>query len=183
MSKIKSKNIFDVKLDYEKYNVFDTDNPAEIADIFVKFASTKNYRFDYSLNSLKFEIDRFLSKYNYKKGKYGIYDKIFKRRYLKRNAVATYLSAYIGETLIKLYGGKWIGSFSKPENPFGDNYYMSELIIKNYKFNPSHFILYRLEHGEKETGTFYKYLYSGRISKYGDNKFLDKGLIDDIEKP
>jgi len=178
----KSTKIFNGKTNKKKYtNSNDFDDPTKIADIFAKQMFKEGYAFDYSLESLEIEIDKFLLKYSFRKGKNGIYDKIFKTRYWKRHQVETYLTAYIGVTLIKLYGGKWIGGFYGPENPFGSNFHTSIILIKNYQFNPNHFISYYLSNGKKEEGTFYEYLYS-RSQHYGILKdFLGGGLLNKIE--
>jgi hypothetical protein len=66
------------------------------------------------------------------------------------------LEAYVGETLCRLFDGKWGGEFYW-ENP-APNFYVSYIEFGLYRFFPSHFLRYRINNGEKSTGTFKKYL-------------------------
>ena len=157
----KRKNILDSSFNREKYKSGnDHDNPAEIAKVFVENMYLKGYNFDYSLNSLEFVVDKLIRKYNYSRAQNDILNRIFKKRFHQRHSIETYLTAYIGETLIRIYGGEWKGKFYGPENPFGSNFYTSYVEINDYVFDPNHFISGYLVNGEKEEGTFYEYLYS-----------------------
>lgn len=62
------------------------------------------------------------------------------------------MEAYIGQTLINVYGGSWIGVFSD-KSP-GGNFYTSKLKIGEYEYKPSHYLGYRLSNGEESEGSF-----------------------------
>ncbi len=85
--------------------------------------------------------------------------------------IEAYLTAYIGETLVRIYNGEWVGKFYGPKRAM-NNFYTIQIKIENFTFNPSHFMAYRLNNREKSQGTFYNYL-------HGINN--RKGLINDIE--
>jgi hypothetical protein len=66
------------------------------------------------------------------------------------------LEAYIGETLCRLFDGKWQGEF-RHDNP-GVNFYKSFVLFGKFELYPSHFIAYRINNGRQDTGTFTEYL-------------------------
>ena len=58
------------------------------------------------------------------------------------------LSAYIGETLLRLHAGEWRGTFCT-KNP-EINFYTSFIQFRRYRFWPSHALGYRLANGISE---------------------------------
>lgn len=77
----------------------------EAAEWVVKALNTSGYKADYSLESMK-EIDRFFDEQS---GPDGI---------LKNNRtgwILFSLGSYVGQTIIKLHGGKWITNDNDPE--------------------------------------------------------------------
>lgn len=70
----------------------------------VKALNSSGYKADYSLESMK-EIDRFFDEQNTPT---GILSK-------NRGQILFALGSYIGETAIKLYGGKWITDDNDPQ--------------------------------------------------------------------
>ncbi len=62
------------------------------------------------------------------------------------------LGAYIGQSLIRLYGGSWLGMFS--DTSPGANFYTSKIKIGEYEYNPSRYLGYRLSNGEEREGSF-----------------------------
>ena len=93
----------------EKANVM-ANKPTLLQDIYsssewVAHALTvSGYKADYSLESMK-EIDRFFDEQNTPT---GILSK-------NRGQILFSLGSYIGQTVIKLYGGKWITNDNDPE--------------------------------------------------------------------
>lgn len=73
------------------------------SDWVVKALNSSGYKADYSLESMK-EIDRFFDEQS---GETGRLSK-------NRGAILFSLASYIGETIIKLYGGEWITDDSDP---------------------------------------------------------------------
>lgn len=69
-----------------------------------KALNSSGYKADYTLESMK-EIDRFFDEQNTPTG-------ILSRN---RGQILFALGAYIGETVIKLYGGKWITDDNDPQ--------------------------------------------------------------------
>jgi len=70
----------------------------------VKALNSSGYEADYSLNSMK-EIDRFFDEQNTPTG-------ILSRN---KGQILFSLGAYVGQTAIKLYGGKWITDDNDPD--------------------------------------------------------------------
>jgi len=74
------------------------------SDWIVRALSSSGYKADYSLDSMR-EIDRFFDEQN---SPGGILSK-------NRGQILFGLGAYVGQTAIKLYGGKWITDDHDPE--------------------------------------------------------------------
>lgn len=86
------------------------DEPTLLQDIYsssewvANALNVSGYKADYSLESMK-EIDRFFDEQNTPT---GILSK-------NRGQILFALGSYIGQTVIKLYGGKWITDDNDPE--------------------------------------------------------------------
>lgn len=86
------------------------DEPTLLQDIYsssewvANALNVSGYKADYSLESMK-EIDRFFDEQNTST---GILSK-------NRGQILFALGSYIGQTVIKLYGGKWITDDNNPE--------------------------------------------------------------------
>jgi hypothetical protein len=74
------------------------------SDWVTKALNSSGYKADYSLESIK-EIDRFFDEQN---SEIGLLSK-------NRGMILFSLGSYIGETAIKLYGGKWSTDDSDPQ--------------------------------------------------------------------
>lgn len=151
---------------YQSLN--DTDNPKEIAEEFSQLMNNKGFSFDYSLKSLEKEVDKVLEKV-------AVIDEN-EKKILER-----FITAYIGETIIRLYNGTWEGAFYGPDNPIGSNFYTARIKIGKFNFYPSHFIEYFISNGKKTEGTFYEYLYERNQNNGIFVDFLGGGLINRIE--
>src|SRR5262249_357520 len=57
---------------------------------------------------------------------------------------------YFGDTLRRLYGGRWMGQLLPF---FRANYYMARIQFGAYSFHPFAWLGYRLANGQKEEGT------------------------------
>lgn len=145
----------------------ETDDPVKTAEAFSKRMKADGFLFDYSLKSLETEIDRFLEKLA------DTTDEIKEQTEIE-------LTAYIGETIRRLYNGKWTGEFNAEAG--GVNFYLCKVSIGKFEFFPSHFIGYYLTNGKKSEGSFYEYLYTRNQSKGIAHDFLGGGLIRLIEK-
>jgi hypothetical protein len=116
-----------------------------IAKDFVKRMALKGFVLNYSLNSLKTEIDKIIEsteKSSDGSAKMNMTDEIG-------------LEAYIGETLLVLFSGMWQGEFN--ENTNAPNFYLSFIKFGDFSYFPSHFIGYRIANGPVE-GTFKEHI-------------------------
>ncbi|MDE7417026.1 MAG: hypothetical protein K2N44_12160 [Lachnospiraceae bacterium] len=92
------------KADTQNASTLEEDIP-KAADWVVKALNTSGYKADYSLESMK-EIDRFFDEQS---GPDGV---------LAKNGTGQILfslGSYIGQTVIKLHGGKWITNDDDPQ--------------------------------------------------------------------
>ena len=71
----------------------------------IKALNSSGYKADYTLESMK-EVDRFFDEQNTPDG-------ILSNN---RGQILFALASYIGETVIKLYGGKWVIDEDEPNN-------------------------------------------------------------------
>lgn len=143
-------------------------NPKEIAEYFSSIQKRYGYHFDFSLKSLETEVDRFLEE-NANLSSYN------------QKIMGSILTAYVGESVCRLYNGKWVGKYSGPLNKKGSNFDECWIEIKGFKYYPSHFLQYYLSNGKRSEGTFYDYLYSRSKSKGIFEDFLGGGLINKIK--
>jgi HEAT repeat protein len=154
----------------EKSNNYRGDDPAREAEQFAFFSKLNGFHFDFSLQSLEKEVDRYLEKIIRENGttrdaKGDAAEKLL--------AAEISLTAYIGETIKRLYGGRWAGPFDKSFS--GGNFYTFSLMIGKYEFFPSHFVDYYLTNGKESEGMFYDYLHGRKSDESG-------GLLARIEK-
>ena len=125
------------------------------------------FRLSFTIESLKTNVDLIIDKYRnnsttkinpYHLPKYGA------------------LTAYVGETLRRVYQGAWAGEFycNRPDI----NYYTSKIIFNNYTFWPSHHIGNALANGRDTSGygyqTFSEYLEKRVIPQITDKTNLRK---------
>lgn len=143
-------------------------NPTEIAEYFSSIQIRYGFKFDFSLESLEKEVDRFLEQ-NSNLSEYV------------QTIIESLLTAYVGETICRLYNGKWCGEFCDPLNETGSNYYLSWIEIGEFKYKPSQFLGYYLKNGKKNEGSFYDYLYNKDKSKGIFTDFHGGGLLKRIE--
>ena len=121
------------------------DDPQVRAQEFAAQMSKANYNFDFSLESLEKEVDRFLE------SSLGV-------SHFSKGELESLLTAYIGETIRQLYQGEWTGEYWYAHP--GRNFYLCKVTINEYEFYPSHFIGYYLANGKKSTSSFYHYLHN-----------------------
>jgi hypothetical protein len=148
----------------------ETDNPIEAANNFAKEVAAEGFTFDFSLKSLEFEIDKYLEKYY-------PFDEQSKLR------AECDLTAYVGETIRRLYKGEWMGEyFGRSSSYRGPNFYTCKVKLGKFDFYPSHFIEYYLSNGKESEGTFYAYLHSRDYSEGIFHDFLGGGILNIIAK-
>ncbi|MCY0976508.1 hypothetical protein PGH12_05020 [Chryseobacterium wangxinyae] len=150
-----------------EYSTSEPMNPRICAEYFATIMERKGFVLNFSLESLEIEIDKILEKYS-------------KSLDSDREILEDFLTSYIGESLIRLFGGDWDGNFYGPLNRVGVNFYTSYIIINDFRFNPNHFIGYYFSNGKKSEGTFYDYLYKRDESSGIFRDFLGGGLIKKI---
>lgn len=119
-------------------------DPKIVAEMFAREQSAQGFALDFSLRSLIVEVDKVLDS-----------PEISGDEPANWKSQAG-LEAYVGESLCRLFDGKWGGEFCY-ENP-GPNFYLSYIEFGSYRFFPSYFLAYRISNGEKSTGTFKAYL-------------------------
>ncbi|MBL0740719.1 hypothetical protein [Chryseolinea lacunae] len=147
-----------------------TDNPIEAANHFAKTASAEGFSFDFSLQSLESEIDKFLDKHRF-------------TNETSKSEIECKLTAYIGETIRRLYEGEWTGDYFGQSSSYrGPNFYTCKVSIGKFEFFPNHFIAYYLENGKESEGTFYDYLHSRDNSHGLFHDFLGGGLLNIIAR-
>ena len=161
-------------------NSNDFDNPVEYAEMFANHMKKIGYNLDFTTASLENEIDKLISKHSRSRRFNNFMNSLFKNHWKSRLRFERYLTAYIGETLIRVYNGDWKGQYYGPDNPYGSNYYSTAITIGKFSFWPSHFIENYLTNGVKSTGTFYEYLYSKNVGSTGLSSRTG-GLIEEIE--
>lgn len=147
----------------------ETDDPVRASESFVKTAAKEGFSFDFSLKSLEFEIDKYLEKY------YPLEEE-------SKLRTECDLTAYIGETIRRLYQGEWAGEYFSSSSSHGQNFYTCKVKIGKFVFSPNHFIAYYLSNGKESEGTFYDYLYNRDYSEGLSHDFLGGGLLNVIEK-
>ena len=147
------------------------DDPIAHAEGFAADMLALGYALDFSLQSLKTEVDRMLSSellddyllvvaaacISHDDPTRGTpVHALALQRYQVYMQRETGLAAYLGETLRRNLGGEWQGNFSK-DSP-GVNFYLSGLAFGNQRYNPSHYFAYRLSNGLAETGSLASHL-------------------------
>ncbi len=150
-----------------EYSVSEPMSPGICAKHFAEIMNRKGFNLDFSLKSLEIEIDKVLECYSEIKVR-------------DMEILEAWLTAYIGESLLICFGGRWIGNFYGPLCKTGVNFYTSYMIINDFRFNPNHFISYYQNNGKKSEGTFYDYLYTRNESIGIFRDFLGGGLIKKI---
>lgn len=126
------------------------EDPVDSAEEFIRTSAAQGFRFDYSRESLATEMDRFLEFFAAQQG--SPRDKNADREKIRH--MEALLTAYIGETVRRVYAGKWAGSFSV----HGANFYTCSVMAGNSEYWPSHFIEYYIANGKKDTGSFRDHL-------------------------
>ena len=139
------------------------DNPTIFAEAFSKAESAKGYSFDFSLPSLESEVDKYL-------------ESLANINRQEKAEAERNLTAYIGETMCRLYNGKWTGEYYGSLNRHLINFYSCKVSIDGFDFWPSHFIGYYFENGEPTTGTFYNYLYTASLPSLCRKKTIPNDL-------
>lgn len=123
-------------------------DPAAIALEFATTHSASGFQLDFSLESLETEIDRLLALPIFFRGRDGS-----PTDQESRNQAG--ISAYVGETLRRLFHGRWGGEFYPDRTEV--NFYTSFVAFAGYRYWPSHFISYGLTNWPGE-GTFAQHL-------------------------
>jgi hypothetical protein len=120
------------------------DDPVEAAKEFARLAFAQGFNFDFTLNSLGTELDRFLE---------SSIDGLDEPR---KHLLESLVTAYTGETIRDSYEGEWTGRYFRNER--GMNYYTASVQIGRYTYWPGHFFAYYFANGKSGAGTFSEYL-------------------------
>jgi hypothetical protein len=143
-----------------------TDDPKKIAEIFAEEYRIKGYNLDFSIDSLKFEIDLIL-------------ENEFPKNLDEREKLETELTAYFGETICRLFSAVWEGSYYGYKNPNGVNFYTCRIKKNEFEFGPSKFFEYYFSNGKEDTGSFNDYLNFSYYYK-GTKKYIADGILKKI---
>ena len=126
------------------------DNPKQVAEKMSQKFLKKGYILDFTLKSLENEIDRILKNETVKDT-------------IESGKLESELTAYIGETLCRIFDANWKGEYYLENN--GMNFYTSKIEKNGFEFGPSHFLSYYLVNGKESEGSFKDFLGSGLIDK------------------
>lgn len=121
-----------------------------VANHFSQLMATHGYRLDLSLKSLEDDLENIFNHVDVRNSQIKII--------LSNNQAydfETGVACYLGETLALKYGGIWKGHCSPNA---GVNFYTSNILFGNYKFNPFIYVGYRATNGAKNTGSVKKLL-------------------------
>ena len=150
------------------FNYPDADDPTEIAEQVARKFSAKGYKLDFSIASLKNEIDRILKK----EPKEEKYDKTL---------LEAELTAYFGESICRIFKAKWHGQYFGPFKRSGINYYSCRVRKNEFEFSPNHFFGYYFTNGSKRQHPFKGYL-EGYKSYFEDQEYVVEGLLIKLKK-
>ena len=134
------------------------DVPKLVAEGFVKMVSDHGYSLDYSLDSLFEVVENIFEDKRYSRG--GSTFNVNVEGIEQTHNFENGLTSYLGETLVRLYGGQWKGFFSAGT---GANFYTSYTQFGEFVFKPFAYVGYRLGNGVEDTGNLKKLM--SRISK------------------
>lgn len=123
----------------------DVQDPALVACAFAETMRSAGYRMDFSLESLRNEVDELLDSLDFSEPSTPE----------QRRAEAS-LQAYVGEALARRFNGQWQGTFRADHA--GVNFYNSWLSFGEYAYRPAVFLAYRISNGAASTGTFASHL-------------------------
>lgn len=143
-----------------------TDNPKVVAEFFAKNYSEKGYNLDFSIESLKVEIDLIL-------------EKEFPKNLNEREKLEAELTAYFGETLCRVFHAEWKGWYYGYKNPNGVNVYTCKIKKNEFEFGPSVFFEYYFSNGKDDMGSFNEYLNHSYYYK-GEKKYIFDGILKKI---
>jgi hypothetical protein len=119
-------------------------DPEQVAQAFAHAHASAVHPFDFSLESLRRDVDAYLEAQPWGPGAEA-----------PPYEAHIGLAAYVGQSLARLYGGTWQGRL-RVDNP-GANFYCWWVSFGVYRFFPDHYIGYRLSNGPVE-GSFAQYL-------------------------
>ena len=146
-----------------------TDNPTIVAKAFAEKQKVKDYNFDFSLRSLEIDLPHFLNDNH-------------NRSLKEREILNGELTAYLGETICRVYNAKWSGHYYGPSNSNGINYYTCKISVFQSDFYVSHYFdRFFSDKGIGDNGTFIEYLH-GRAPHPEPNIIYYEGLITLINK-
>lgn len=111
-------------------------NPTKIAEYFSSIEVKYGFNFDFCLVSLENEVDKFIVE-NSHLSEYT------------QSIIEPLLTTNIGETIYRLYNGKWSGKSCAPLNETGLNHCSCWIEIDDFKYKASQFIEYYLGNGKK----------------------------------
>uniref|UniRef100_UPI0040496E05 hypothetical protein n=1 Tax=Flavobacterium sp. TaxID=239 RepID=UPI0040496E05 len=142
------------------------DNPKLVAEKFAKDYGEKGYKLDFSLESLKVEIDKIL-------------EMKASRNTDEIEKLESELTAYFGETLCRVFKAEWKGGYYGYKNRTGINFYLCRIKKGEFEFGPSNFFEYYFSNGKENTGSFNDYLNFSYYYK-GNKKYITDGLLKKI---
>lgn len=152
----------------EIFNFPNPDNPSEVAEKVVQKFIAKGYVLDFSILSLEKEVDLILKNESYKELN-------------ERAILEAELTAYVGETMCRLFNAQWEGQYFGPLRRSGINYYSCKIIKGEFEFWPSHFFSYYYSNGSSITHPFKDYL-ENSYSYIGGKEYVNDGPLKKLKK-
>jgi hypothetical protein len=123
-------------------------DPVACAEAFAAQHRGPDLPLDFSLASLRSDVDRLLLLPMFHHGRDGLATAAEER-------AEAALCAYVGESARRLFDGEWVGEFD-PAVPI-NNFYRSRVRFGTFHFNPHIQVAYRLTNGPEE-GTLGEHL-------------------------
>jgi hypothetical protein len=119
--------------------------PPIVAYGFVSMVQAYGYCLDYCIDSLFTELEKvFEDKSLYDASFIAIVNGV-----KQEHSFVNGLAAYLGETFVRQYNGRWFGYFAPNA---GANFYTSSTRFGEFTFSPFAYVGYRLSNGVKDTG-------------------------------
>lgn len=152
----------------EIFNFPNPDNPSEVAEKVTQKFHQKGYVLDFSIRSLKKEVDLILKNESYEELE-------------ERATLEAELTAYVGETMCRLFNTQWEGQYFGPLRRSGINYYSCKIVKGTFEFWPSHFFSYYFSNGSNIIYPYKDYL-ENSYSYIGGKECVSDGPLKKLEK-
>lgn len=144
------------------------DNPSKVAEKVAQKFHQKGYVLDFSIRSLKKEVDLILKNESYKELE-------------EKATLEAEFTAYVGETICRVFQAQWEGQYFGPLHRSGINYYSCKVVKREFEFWPSHFFGYYFSNGSTRIRPFKDYL-ENHYYTVGGKEYISDGPLKKLEK-